>query len=46
MKKEVVEMKQSREIKILYLDKEVAFIAEDTGCSLEQVNIFAELEDD
>lgn len=39
-------MKQSREIKILYLDKEAAFIAEETGCSLEQVNIFAELEDD
>ena len=30
----------------LDLDKEAAFIAEETGCSLEQANIFAELEDD
>ena len=39
-------MEQSNEIIILDLDKEAAFIAEETGCSLEQANSFVELEDD
>lgn len=30
----------------LDLDKEAAFIAEETGCSLEQANTFVDLEDD
>lgn len=30
----------------LDLDKEAAFIAEETGCFLEQANIFVALEDD
>ena len=34
------------EAMILDLDKEAVFIAEETGCSLEQANTFVDLDDD